>query len=288
MSESDQHDLEINLWNNATVLATFGSLNMLSKQLRLNYDYFVNRLSIVHKANITLTEKLSSGDPERDAKIKELLTQLLKDVGSKIVDYRIEEVSINLNDLIKTETPDIVKNVLQQQYPNGNLKQKVVRFVHELQKELPKKQEDDPTEYETVYRSLDFDPESDGTKQIIKLGIVLYEIAIGKKSAFIDEFERLMHSKAVEFILKMYLSLAADRECQLFVATHDLILFDSKFIRQDAVRKFQKGPDGVTRILKKKYVHHTMNFLNSYNEELEEEIGREEDEATTLSFYQDF
>ena len=31
-----------------------------------------------------------------------------------------------------------------------------------------------------------------------------------------------------------------------------------------------------------------MNFLNSYNEELEEEIGREEDEATTLSFYQDF
>ena len=288
LSESDQHDLELNLWNNATVLATFGSLNMLSKLLRLNYDYFVNRLSIVHKANITLTEKLSSGDPERDAKIKELLTQLLKDVGSKIVDYRIEEVSINLNDLIKTETPDIVKNVLQQQYPNGNLKQKVVRFVHELQKELPKKQEDDPTEYETVYRSLDFDPESDGTKQIIKLGIVLYEIAIGKKSAFVDEFERLMHSKAVEFILKMYLSLAADRECQLFVATHDLILFDSKFIRQDAVRKFQKGPDGVTRILKKKYVHHTMNFLNSYNEELEEEIGREEDEATTLSFYQDF
>ena len=79
------------------MLATFGSLNMLSKQLRLNYDYFVNRLSIVHKANITLTEKLSSGDQERDNKIKELLTQLLKDVGSKIVDYRIEEVSINLN-----------------------------------------------------------------------------------------------------------------------------------------------------------------------------------------------
>ncbi|MBR5715565.1 MAG: ATP-binding protein [Bacteroidales bacterium] len=288
LNESDQHDLEINLWNNATVLATFGSLNLVSKLMKTNYDYFVNRLSIVHKANISMAEKLSTGDPERDAKIKELLTQLLKDVGSKIVDYRIEEVSINLNDLIKNETPDIVKNVLQQQYPNGNLKQKVVRFIHELQTELPKLKEDDPTEYQTVYRSLEFDPESDGTKQIIKLGLVLYDIAVGKKSACIDEFERLMHSKAVEFILKMYLSLAADRECQLFVATHDLILFDSKFIRQDAVRKFQKGPDGVTRILKKRYVHHTMNFLNSYNEELDEEIGREEDEATTLSFYQDF
>jgi AAA15 family ATPase/GTPase len=181
-----------------------------------------------------------------------------------------------------------VKEVLQQQYPSGNLKQKVVKFIHELQTELPKEKEDDPTEYQTVFRSLDFDPESDGTKQIIKLGIVLYDIAMGKKSACIDEFERLIHSKAVEYILKMYLSMAEDKECQLFVATHDLTLFDGKFIRQDAVRKFQKGPDGVTRILKKKYVHHTMNFLNSYNEELDEEIGREEDEATSLKFYNDF
>ncbi len=286
LNESDQHDLEINLWNNATVMATFGSLNLTSKVLKINYDYFVNRLSIVHKSNISLADKLSSGDPERDATIKELLMQLLKDVGSRIVDYRIEEVSINLNDLIKNETPDIVKNMLQQQYPTGNLKQKVVRFIHELQTEIPKQDEAAPQEYQTIYRSLDFDPESDGTKQIIKLGIVLYDIAIGKKSACIDEFERLIHLKAVEFILKMYLTLAADKECQLFVATHDLILFDSKFIRQDAVRKFQKGADGVTRILKKKYVHHTMNFLNSYSEELDEEIGRSEDEATALSYYQ--
>ena len=287
LNESDQHDLEINIWNNATVLATFGSMNLVSKILKTNYDYFVNRISIVHKSNISLAERLSSGDPERDAKIKELLTKLLKDVGSRIVDYRIEEVSINLNDLIKNETPDILKNVLQQQYPEGNLKQKVVKFIHELQKELPKQQEDDPTEYQTEYRSLDFDPESDGTKQIIKLGLVLYDIAMGKKSACIDEFERLIHLKAVEFILKMYLSLAADKECQLFVATHDLILFDSKFLRQDAIRKFQKGIDGVTRILKKKYVHHTMNLLNSYSEELEEEIGREDDEVDLLNYYRD-
>ncbi len=288
LSESDQHDLEINIWNNATVLATFGSLNLESKVLKANLDYFVNRVSMVHKSNISLADKLSSGDPERDQKIKELLIQLLKDVGTRIVDYRIEEVSINLQDLIHEETPTIVKNVLQQQYPNGNLKQKVVRFIHELQTELPTDQEGKPTQYQTVKRSLDFDPESDGTKQIIKLGIVLYEIAMGRKSACIDEFERLIHSKAVEFILKMYLSLAADKECQLFVATHDLILFDSKFIRQDAVRKFQKGPDGVTRILKKKYVHHTMSFLNSYNEELEEEIGRGESEAKSLEFYNSF
>ena len=285
LNESDQHDLEINIWNNATVLATFGAMNLESKLLKTNFDYFVNRVSLVHKSNIALADKLSTGDQERDKKVKTLLIQLLQDVGSRIIDYKIEEVSIHLNELIKTETPDIVKNVLQQQYPDGKLSQKVVRLYYELKEELPRENENDEPRYRLVIRPLDFEPESDGTKQIIKLGLVLYDIAVGNKSACIDEFEGLIHSNAVEFILKMYLTLVDDKECQLLVATHDLILFDSKFIRQDAVRKFQKGQDGVTRILKRKYVHHTMNFLNTYNEELEEEIGLE-DELKTLSTYQ--
>ena len=53
LNKNDQRDLEVNIVNNATVLSQFGSMNLESRILRLNYDYFENRISRVHQGDKT-------------------------------------------------------------------------------------------------------------------------------------------------------------------------------------------------------------------------------------------
>ena len=65
--------LEANVRQNATVLSVFGAGNYESRILRSNFDYFINRVSLVRKGNQTLADKLKTGDQERDKRVKTLL-----------------------------------------------------------------------------------------------------------------------------------------------------------------------------------------------------------------------
>ena len=66
LNKNDQRDLEVNIVNNATVLSQFGSMNVESRILRLNYDYFENRISRVHQGYKTLADTLNQGNKEHD------------------------------------------------------------------------------------------------------------------------------------------------------------------------------------------------------------------------------
>ena len=87
----------------------------------------------------------------------------------------------------------------------------------------------------------------------------------------IDEIEYGVHTKALTFLLKMYLTIAD--ECQFVVTTHDLSLLNTDFLRRDAVRMFEKNEHGETRIMKRLYVHSTMNYLKAYEKLLDEQLG---------------
>ncbi len=93
-----------------------------------------------------------------------------------------------------------------------------------------------------------------------------------RKSCCIDEIEYGIHTKALAFILKMYLTIAED--CQVIAATHDLSILDSSFLRRDAVRLFEKDSDGVTTFRKREYLHNTMSFFRTYEKEVAPRIDQ--------------
>ena len=111
-------------------------------------------------------------------------------------------------------------------------------------------------------KSLDVGAESVGTISIVRLLVVMYDIVMGRKCSCIDEIETGIHTKALAFIIKMYLSIAED--CQIVVATHDLSLLNHPILRRDAVRMFEKDDNGCTYIRKHEYVHNTLNFQKIY------------------------
>lgn len=255
LSKSDQHDLEVNTIANASVLSTFGALNLESSLLSKNFDYFENHISMVHKSEKSLAEKLQTGDAEKDNALKKLLLRLLNDVGTNICDYVIEDASLNIAELKEKGAPDIVIKAMMEQYPSGIITHKNLRFIHSTKEGK---------------NGLDFELESLGTKNIIRLLVVLYDVIIGAKSTCIDEIEYGIHTKALAFILKMYLTIAEN--CQLIVATHDLSLLNADFLRRDAVRLFEKDEYGSTNVRRRDYLHNTISFYKTYEKEVSPQI----------------
>lgn len=255
LSKSDQHDLEVNTLANASVLSTFGSLNLESLILSANYNYFENHISMVQKSDKSLADKLQTGDPDRDKVMKKMLLRLLSDVGTNVCDYVIEEASLNIAELKANGAPDIVVKAMMEQYPSGIIIHKNLRFIHSTKEGKS---------------GLDSGLESLGTINIIRLLVILYDVVISRKSTCIDEIEYGIHTKALAFILKMYLTIAND--CQIIVATHDLSLLNTDFLRRDAVRLFEKDEYGSTNVRRRDYLHNTISFYRTYEKEVSPQI----------------
>ena len=255
LTKADQHDLEVNTLANASVLSTFGALNLDSQLLSKNFDYFENHISMVHKSDKSLADKLQTGNIDRDRALKKLLLRLLDDVGTNICDYVIEDASLNISELKANGAPDIVIKAMMEQYPSGIITHKNLRFIHSTKEGRS---------------GLDFELESLGTKNIIRLLVVLYDVILGEKSTCIDEIEYGIHTKALAFILKMYLTIAEN--CQLIVATHDLSLLNADFLRRDAVRLFEKDEYGATNVKRRDYLHNTISFYKTYEKEVSPQI----------------
>ncbi|MBO7571566.1 MAG: ATP-binding protein [Bacteroidales bacterium] len=248
LSKNDQRMLESSVNQNATVLSVFGDKNLNSRVLRDNFNYYANNISLVQRSDQSLADRLKTNDPERDKQVKKMLLKLLNDVGTNIVDYEVDDTSIHITDLVKSGAPDIVVKAMMEQYPTGTISHKNLRFIHKTAVAGEK--------------SLDVGAESVGTISIVRLLVVMYDIVMGRKCSCIDEIETGIHTKALAFIIKMYLSIAED--CQIVVATHDLSLLNHPILRRDAVRMFEKDDNGCTYIRKHEYVHNTLNFQKIY------------------------
>ena len=132
-------------------------------------------------------------------------------------------------------------------YPEGKIVHRILRFTHSTSH----------GQYQ-----LELDEESLGTIDIIRLMIVVYDIIIGRKASFIDEVERGIHTKALQFIIKAFLLLS--NESQIVVTTHDLKLLDMSFMRRDSVRTITKDSDGVSRIalINQNSLHRNSSLMN--------------------------
>lgn len=269
LSKKDQHDLELNTVSNSTVLSVFASLNLESSILSSNLSYFEDRISYVKKGDRSLADKLKSEDTDKDALMKKMILKLLNDVNTNICDYEVEEATLNISELESHGAPEVLIKAMREQYPSGVIVHKNLRFIHETSEGK---------------KALDSDLESYGTMNIIRLLVVLFDIIIGKKTTTIDEIESGIHTKALEFILKMYLSVAKD--CQLIVATHDLQLLNALFLRKDAIRIFRKLESGTISVKKPDYIHNTVSFFRTYYRDVAPEIDEIINQWTVFEDYE--
>lgn len=246
LQKASQRELITSTISSCSVLASFWSLNIESQVLTDNYVYFRDRISLVHHSKEkTLADKLY--EYKDDVRMRELVLQLLKDLTTNINDYEVFESVISFLDDPHIQNEPSFKELMLKRYPEGKIVHRILRFTHSTSH----------GQYQ-----LELDEESLGTIDIIRLMIVVYDIIIGRKASFIDEVERGIHTKALQFIIKAFLLLS--NESQIVVTTHDLKLLDMSFMRRDSVRTITKDSDGVSRIalINQNSLHRNSSLMN--------------------------
>ena len=104
--------------------------------------------------------------------------------------------------------------------------------------------------------------ESDGTIRLLDL---LEILLVGKdKTYVVDEFDRCLHPSITYQFIKEYLKLAAKRNIQLIITTHESRLLDFDLLRRDEIWFVQKDQLGRSNIYS----------LEEYNERFDKKIDK--------------
>lgn len=92
--------------------------------------------------------------------------------------------------------------------------------------------------------SFDFNTEeSEGTKQLFMLMLTILDVVRNNKTMIIDEIERSLHPKIVEYIIQIF---NASEKAQLIFTTHNTNLLNLNKFRKDQIWFVNKKKDGAS------------------------------------------
>ena len=205
-----------------------------------NYDktkdpflWFLNVIDTYDSfTNILDNDLISYSKNDKD--LKEFTLKLLKEADILIkdinVDYEEKNMDENMVDLL---IPKINQNSKVFKTKNIN-----IELEHEVIDEFNKKH----------FYKLNFIDESLGTKVLFSLAPILKRAFSSSKVIIVDEFEKSMHPKLVEFIIKLFNNPDINKyNSQLIFTTHATNLLDLELLRRDQIWFTEKNPsNGVT------------------------------------------
>ncbi|MDR1687961.1 MAG: ATP-binding protein [Clostridiales bacterium] len=90
--------------------------------------------------------------------------------------------------------------------------------------------------------------ESDGTKRLLDLLPILFNLENKDSVYFVDEIDRSLHTKITKNFVKSFAEHAADSMNQMIFTTHDVNLINLEEMRQDEIWFVDKSKEGETSI----------------------------------------
>lgn len=166
--------------------------------------------------------------------------EILKDVENKKVTVnrmKLKEIGI----VMRSNKDFFILNIAS----NGKVEGKTIKFLHGEENIL-----------------FNLSEESDGTVRILDLIEVLLSGA--NKTYVIDELDRCLHPSLTCKFVETYLQLAAERNIQLIVTTHESRLLDFDILRRDEVWFVNKRITGESDIYS----------LEEYNTRFDQKIDK--------------
>lgn len=249
-SANDQETLFLSIINKnkGKMFCDFPELQILQDI----YRWFSNRL------NISFPDTVLTGYPYfTDTNLQEI-AELLNALGTGISDLKITEVPV---DVIKTKLPDDLYNKIisdlekenaRIQTPSKERPQIMVRSYKEFYTfKIDADNNITITTIEFCHESKDiyFDlkEESDGTARLLDLIEILFKIS-DNRIFIIDEIDRCLHPAMTVKIIKLFLSLAKERNAQLIITAHESRLLASEILRNDEICFIYKNRQGASII----------------------------------------
>lgn len=218
-----QEIINQNILRYSSVISIYDSMNFECEDISNVYNYF-RFVDLWNVKKYELSSMLAKRSNEN--LLKPIVLAILKYMGSTICNYKVDTLSF---DIAEDEHEFLLTRMSEDEYRAkfpGNK-----RFVRKLQFGYKVAEKDG-----TVW--LPENLESEGTLEVIRLTIVLFDAIWRGTPIAIDECAQSIHPKALEFILSFFLK-SADT-AQMFMATQALTLLKWKDLRHDAIRFFEK------------------------------------------------
>lgn len=236
---------------NASVISVYDEKNIEAPDLRDVYQYFANMLIINNLDRLSLPQMI---ERRKDKEVlKPILISLLSDLGSSIVDYKVKPIESTLDE----KEAAIWKILLseeeyQRRYGTGTRKQLLLEFAHYADNT-------DGKEWLTE------NEESNGTLNMIRLIIALYDAMRTHSTVVVDECAAGIHQQTFGRIIQFYLSASNDTQC--FMASQQTAIMEMAGFRRDTLRFFDKdrmtGISSCKKVDLRKY-HKNINISKVY------------------------
>ncbi len=205
-----------------------------------NYDktkdpflWFLNVIDTYDSfTNILDNDLISYSKNDKD--LKEFTLKLLKEADILIKDIKVDYEEKNMDEnMVDLLIPKINQNSKVFKTKSIN-----IELEHEVIDEFNKKH----------FYKLNFIDESLGTKVLFSLAPILKRAFSSSKVIIVDEFEKSMHPKLVEFIIKLFNNPDINKyNSQLIFTTHATNLLDLELLRRDQIWFTEKNPsNGIT------------------------------------------
>lgn len=213
---------------NALFLSTAVQLN--SEQLKPVFNWFKNKLRPVGVGgwSPSITASLCEGDEAK----KEQILSFLKSADFDIHDIQIDKEKFDPTSLPK-EIPESTKEKIIKE-----LKDKEILDIKTIHKTLSNR-----------LVTLDFDEESDGTKQFFSFAGPWLETLRYGYILVIDELHDSLHPKMVEYLVGLFHSNKTNpKNAQLIFTTHETSILNQDVFRRDQVWFCEKNKSQATSL----------------------------------------
>lgn len=251
ISDEARRLINDNVIRNTSVISVYDEKNFVAEDLKNVFSYF-NRIQYLPRLeDIDLPSMLQNRkDGER---LKSVLLQLLNDIGSNIIDYKIETIEPKLSEheilIFKTVFGE---EDFKKKFAGGTRKITTLQFAH-------------PSDNETHKAWLQEHEESEGTLNMIRLIIALYDSIVYNTPILIDECASGIHQQTFGRIIQFF--LFSSTRAQAFMASQHLSIMDMDGFRRDTMKFFDKnrqtGETTCKEVDLRRY-HKNINILKAY------------------------
>ena len=251
LSAKDKDIIKRDVLVNSSILSYVPIKNIENQILNEIAIYLSNGFRFVKLDTINLPDSLPDDSNPSKRLLKRVILDVLQSVDTNIRGYEIFEVKPELPqeiiDMFK-DKPEMISAFLR------GLPKHAVNTLHEVQAKR--------------LMPLPLEDQSEGTKEILRLLVVLNDAVTKNRMVILDDFSSGIQRSSLREILKFFLGI--DKLGQFVIATQDYSFLESDLVRRDSVRLAVKDEFGVSQIenLSLKDIHKNLSlpkYLSSNN-----------------------
>lgn len=263
VSDDENYIIRTSVLKNNSVLSTITKTNISHPLLKSHLQFFMTGFETVELFDIDLNEELPDEKTEHNQKFKKIICLFLQSVDTNIKSYEKLKVDVEL-------PAELLQKIKVLAELDGEDYRSILRL------------DEDRHTINTFHRlgnnaksgreRLPLSEQSDGTKEILRLLMVLNDAIKNKKTIILDDYSSGIQRNTLNKLLKFF--IGASENSQLIISTQDYSLLDFDIVRRDSIRFMIKNEDAETsvksidlsKLHKNSSLHHYVSKMNIYKQ----------------------